>query len=67
MKKSLFIALFTVIAAIASAQQSNVQSAARSMTFNPLKYNDIVRAKESIDLAAANEAEQAAVPNHDGR
>jgi tetratricopeptide (TPR) repeat protein len=38
------------------AQQSNVQSAARSLSFEPIRYTDLVNAKKSIDLAAESES-----------
>jgi tetratricopeptide (TPR) repeat protein len=55
--KRLVLSFFCLFAGImmSSAQQSNVQSANRSLSFDPLKYSDLVNAKTSIDLASENE------------
>jgi len=55
MKKLLLIGLVGLSLSV-NAQQSNVQSAARSLSFYPLKYTDLVNAKKSIDLAAESES-----------
>lgn len=53
--KKLLTLVVLLISVSAGAQQNNVQSAIRSLSFNPMRYSDLVNAKESIDLAAANE------------
>ena len=55
MKKLLLICLVGISLSV-NAQQSNVQSAARSLSFDPMKYADLVNAKKSIDLAAESES-----------
>ncbi|MFM2208065.1 MAG: hypothetical protein RL213_2040 [Bacteroidota bacterium] len=55
MKRILLISLFLTALSV-TAQQSNVQTAIRALSYEPLKYTDLVNAKKAIDLAAESES-----------
>jgi tetratricopeptide (TPR) repeat protein len=49
----IFVAFLMTVAA--TAQQNNIQSAIRSLNYEPMKYSDLENAKDAIDKAAENE------------
>ncbi|MFM2136101.1 MAG: hypothetical protein RL021_1501, partial [Bacteroidota bacterium] len=54
MKRLSLIVAFLITFA-ATAQQNNIQSAIRSLNYEPMKYSDLENAKDAIDKAAENE------------
>ena len=53
--KKLILILCAVCSINALAQQNNIQTAAKCISYNPMRYTDLVKAKDAIDLAAAND------------
>lgn len=54
--RKLIILSLALLPFIVNAQQSNVQTAAKCLSYDPMRYADLLKAKESIDAAALSES-----------